>query len=143
MNHLNLDTEPYDGDDTPVADGDDELVESLPVRVTHALAAQVWPGWWMGAPCGSADPDAWFPDAMAITQVLRTCQACPLRRPCLAAGILHNEHGIWGGTSRVQRRGARRRLADGHPVPVVLDQLLHGDDLSSLDGDAAGFGAAA
>ncbi len=103
---------------------DDELVESLPVRVTRALAAEVWPGWWVGAPCGSADPDAWFPDAFAIDQVIRTCEACPLRRPCLSAGILGSEHGVWGGTYRVDRTHARRRVADGDPVRVVLDQLL-------------------
>ncbi len=123
-------------------DENDQLVP-LPVRVTRALAAEVWPGWWVGAPCGSADPDAWFPDAFAVEQVLRTCEACPLRRPCLAAGILRNEHGVWGGTSRVQRSRARRHLADGQPVPVVLDDLLHDDDPSCSGMGLAGFGAAA
>lgn len=125
-------------------DGDVELVVPLPLRVKRALAAEVWPDWWMGAPCASADPDAWFPDAFPVEQVLRTCQACPLRRPCLAAGILGNEHGIWAGTSRVQRSGARCGLAQGPPVPVILDQLLHGNDLlRPADGAAAGFEAAA
>ena len=124
-------------------DSEDELVKPLPVRVKRVLAAEVWPDWWVGAPCASADPDAWFPDAVAVEQVVRTCGACPLRRPCLAAGMLRNEYGIWGGTNRVQRTRARRRLADGQPVPVVLDLLLHGDDLSRpADGDA-GLGAAA
>ncbi len=135
-----LDLEP--DEDELVEDCDDEPVEPLPVRVTRALAAEPRPGWWVGAPCGSADPDAWFPDAFAVEQVVRTCQECPLRRPCLAAGVLRNEHGIWGGTSRVQRSRARRQLADGQPVPVVLDQLLHGDDLLSTD-EHAGLGAAA
>lgn len=102
----------------------EELVESLPVRVKRTLAAEVWPGWWVGAPCGSADPDAWFPEVVAVEQVLRTCEACPLRRPCLAAGIVHNEYGVWGGTIRVQRSQARRDMAAGRPVPLVLDQLL-------------------
>jgi hypothetical protein len=102
----------------------DELVESLPVRVTRALTAEVWPEWFVGAPCGSADPDAWFPEAAAIEQVQRTCQTCPLRRPCLAVGVLGNEHGIWGGTSRVQRTRVRARLAAGQPVPLVLARLL-------------------
>ncbi len=107
-------------------DGDvDELVEPLPVLVKRALAAEVWPEWFVGAPCASADPDAWFPETIAVEQVLRTCQECPLRRPCLAAGVLGNEHGVWGGTNRVQRTRARRRLADGRPVPVVLAKLLH------------------
>jgi hypothetical protein len=110
--------------DLDVVSVEDELVESLPVRVTRALAAEVWPEWFVGAPCGSADPDAWFPDATAPQQVLRTCQACPLRRPCLAVGILGDEHGIWGGTNRVQRTRARRRLNQGQPVAVVLAQLL-------------------
>jgi len=125
-----LDVEPDDDelvedcDDERVEDGDDERLVPLPVRVRRVLAAEVWPGWWVGAPCGSADPDAWFPDAFAVEQVVRTCRACPLRRPCLAAGILRSEYGVWGGTYRVDRTQARRRLADGHPVAVVLDQLL-------------------
>lgn len=102
----------------------DEQVEPLPVRVTRTLAAEVWAEWFVGAPCGSADPDAWFPEATAIEQVQRTCQTCPLRRPCLAVGILGNEHGIWGGTSRIQRTRARRRLNKGQPIAVVLAQLL-------------------
>ncbi len=120
----------------------DEPVESLPVRVKRALAAEVWPGWWVGAPCGSADPDAWFPEVVAVEQVLRTCQACPLRRPCLAAGILHNEHGVWGGTIRLQRRQARRELSAGRPVPLVLDDVLR--DGALLAGqDTAAFETAA
>lgn len=57
-------------------------------------------------------------------------------------GILRNEHGIWGATSRVQRTRARRHLADGQPIPVVLDALLRSEAPSSADGHA-GYGAAA
>jgi hypothetical protein len=124
------------------SDDVDELVDPLPVRVKRALTAEVWPGWWVGAPCGSADPDAWFPEFVAAEQVLRTCQACPLRRPCLAAGIVHNEHGVWGGTLRLERRQARRDMAAGRPVPLVLDDVLH-DAAAQASGDPAGFGAAA
>lgn len=41
-----------------LVDGDvDELVEALPLLVKRALAAEVWPDWFRGAPCASADPD--------------------------------------------------------------------------------------
>lgn len=56
----------------------------------------------------SADPAAWFPatgDAERLAHALETCQACPLREPCLAFALeTHQEWGIWGGTTPERRR---------------------------------------
>ncbi len=37
------------------------------------------------------------------------CAQCPVRRPCLDAG-LHESYGVWGGLSELGRRRYRRRL---------------------------------
>jgi hypothetical protein len=57
--------------------------------------------------------------------------------------MLRNEYGVWGGSTRQQRIQARRRLADGQPVPMVLVELLDENLASEPIGDAAGFEAAA
>lgn len=38
------------------------------------------------------------------------CGRCPVRVECLEYGLGHDAHGVWGGTSRSDRREARRDL---------------------------------
>jgi hypothetical protein len=74
-----------------------------PVKA-RALANRITQGWRDRAACATADdPEAWFPDPSArrsdLSAVLNVCHGCPVRRSCLAAGLLNHEHGIWGGTT--------------------------------------------
>jgi WhiB family redox-sensing transcriptional regulator len=50
----------------------------------------------------------WPRDTNATNDALAICSACPVRTPCLAAG-LDIEHGIVGGTTPEQRQETRRK----------------------------------
>ena len=38
------------------------------------------------------------------------CAACPYKTPCLEWAVIHDEMGIWGGTTAKERRVHRRKL---------------------------------
>lgn len=90
------------------------------------LRAAIDPGWRGAAWCASADPDAWFPDSgqAAVPQVHRICAGCPVRRSCLASALLHDEQGVWAGTTAAERENAYRWLRQGLAVATVLDRTL-------------------
>lgn len=54
-------------------------------------------GWWF--PGHGEEP---HPEAVAL------CESCPVRTPCLEAGLAGREHGRWGGTSERERRKMRQ-----------------------------------
>jgi WhiB family redox-sensing transcriptional regulator len=56
--------------------------------------------------CAQADPEAWFPDKGESTRLAKAiCAGCPVRVPCLAYALDHNERfGVWGGLSERERR---------------------------------------
>ncbi|GAA0969643.1 hypothetical protein GCM10009555_017140 [Acrocarpospora macrocephala] len=68
---------------------------------------------WMGsALCPEIDPDLWFP--RVPTERVSTpgpqellakaiCRGCDVRVRCLQWAIEHDEEGIWGGTTKVER----------------------------------------
>jgi len=56
--------------------------------------------------------------------VLAVCESCPVRRSCLAAGLLGHEAGVWGGTTEDERDNALDDLNAGAGVDPVLDRLL-------------------
>ena len=94
-----------------------------------ALGRRIEPGWQKDAVCRNAkDPDAWFPhDATPVgdlAEPLDGCARCPVRRSCLAVGVLGREHGIWGGALESERLDALADLSAGARVDVVLDTLL-------------------
>jgi WhiB family redox-sensing transcriptional regulator len=74
--------------------------------------------WRDDAACLDADPDLFFPvgttgPALDQTdQAKRICQACPVRKRCLAWALeLGAAAGIWGGTTEDERRALRRAAA--------------------------------
>jgi hypothetical protein len=94
-----------------------------------ALRRRMEPGWHAEAACRDADdPDAWFPARTArpeqIAEPLGICAECPVRRSCLAAGLVGREYGIWGGATEAQRDAALAELHTGAFVDPVLDRLL-------------------
>lgn len=104
------------------------------------LARRITPGWHDDAPCAHAkDPDAWFPDPGtppdALTAPLAVCAACPVRRSCLAFGLLGADTGLWGGVTDLDRAMAVDLLVTGASVDPLLDRLL---DLA--ENTAAGSG---
>ncbi|MGH3356611.1 MAG: WhiB family transcriptional regulator [Nocardioidaceae bacterium] len=91
-----------------------------------AIRAGITPGWRQQAACADEDPDAWFPldETDPALGVLATCDTCPVRRSCLATGLLSQERGIWASTTTVDRDLATDLIATGTPADVVVDQLL-------------------
>ena len=94
-----------------------------------ALGRRIEDGWQKNGLCRDAkDPDAWHPhDATPVTDLaepLGACARCPVRRSCLAVGLLGREHGIWAGTLTGDRLDALAELAAGAKVDDVLDDLL-------------------
>jgi len=48
------------------------------------------------------DADVFFPDK-SIAKGRRFCSDCPVRTQCKTYAIVHDEYGIWGGTTRFER----------------------------------------
>ena len=138
--HQDLHGEP----DDELLDGRDAVVRHLyrlmAGRVAQAvdtaqervLRACIEPGWQQGGTCGSADPDAWFPDkAGQLNPVVRAiCVQCPVRRSCLATAVLFAEDGTWAGTSLFDRRPVFQALRAGADPAEVLDDVLAHQDAS-------------
>jgi WhiB family redox-sensing transcriptional regulator len=61
-------------------------------------------------PCAETDPEAWFPEkgCRAEPVVFALCAGCPVAVRCREWGIEHQELGIWGGTTELERRAIRR-----------------------------------
>ena len=77
--------------------------------------------WFDGARCYGADPDLWFPTiGQTVTAAKAICNGDDNNPPCPAkAECLHyatfvkpvKEEGVWGGTTRLERRRLRRASA--------------------------------
>lgn len=50
----------------------------------------------------NADADMFFPDK-SIAKGRRFCAECPVKVQCKTYAIVHDEYGIWGGTTRYER----------------------------------------
>lgn len=66
--------------------------------------------------CAEADPELWFPEKGGTTlPAKRICNGdevhppCPAREECLEWALAHNEAGVWGGKSQLERYWMRRR----------------------------------
>lgn len=61
--------------------------------------------WVKRAACSIDRGDLWFPIGTASTEALATCASCPVRVECLTYALEHPDiFGIWGGTTRLERR---------------------------------------
>lgn len=54
---------------------------------------------------GDDDDDPYYPPPEAMEY----CQRCPIRSECLTHAMARDEVGVWGGTSRYQRRQLARK----------------------------------
>ena len=101
-------------------------VPAMPAAVEAELGTHIMPGWAEQATCASQrfDPDWWFTpaDDPSQTAARDVCGSCPVRPSCLAHAMVVNEpHGIWGGFDESERAWLRLALAEGTPVPAILD----------------------
>ena len=64
--------------------------------------------------CREIDITLFFPDEKGdngsdtYTLARTICSACTVRIQCLEWAVRHEDHGMWGGTSPVERRKIRR-----------------------------------
>lgn len=77
----------------------------------------VRPPWHPDAACRGQDPNLFFPThgkhGQTNAVALALCADCPVREPCLRFALEQPEAtdiGIWGGTTRLQRKRLRREL---------------------------------
>jgi WhiB family redox-sensing transcriptional regulator len=69
--------------------------------------------WMDRALCAQVDGDLFFVErGCSPRPAKRICAACEVREPCLEYALANNEmHGVWGGTSELDRRRMRKRAA--------------------------------
>lgn len=59
-----------------------------------------------------------------IYKLARTiCSRCVVRNECLEWAVKHEDHGMWGGTTPVERRKIRRKRN------IILEQVQMGEFL--------------
>jgi len=84
-------------------------------------------GWRQSAACRRSDFEWWFakPTSARSRAAVQLCETCPVRRECLAAGLLYDEEfGLWGGVNHLQRRPLVARLLGGESLGSVLASTL-------------------
>jgi hypothetical protein len=84
----------------------------------------VRPGWMLDALCREHAEVNFYPDrGESIAPARAVCARCLVRTECLSDAIDHGEDdGVWGGSSGIQRKRARRH---GLSLDDVLDALDH------------------
>ena len=56
------------------------------------------------AVCAQVDPEAWFPEQGGNPRPVKAlCATCPIVAACLTHALTHDELGVWGATSVVER----------------------------------------
>lgn len=101
----------------------------MPFDVTGAPAPRelAHGPWRQSASCRGRDVEWWFakPTSARSRAAVAVCRACPVRRECLAAGLLYREEfGVWGGVNHLQRRPLLARLFGGESLGSVLASAL-------------------
>ncbi len=102
------------------------LIHTLAVDQRADLADLASGLWAYRASCRDDRPDDWHPDpdipgsAAAAARAVRVCHGCPVARACLAAALVADEQGIWGGTTADQRTDLLQLLGTGVNVEAVL-----------------------
>ena len=73
--------------------------------------------WWHLAHCTDVDTRLFFRESNdAPAKAL--CKGCPVRVPCLTYALVHNEHGVWGGLNRKERRQLLKRWRKQTAIPT-------------------------
>jgi hypothetical protein len=88
---------------------DSKATRLFPVVMPGAIAPMLgeWPGRGL---CVGENPDAFFPShGDPGTEARRICGICSVLADCLEYAIEADEHGIWGGLDKDERRNLRRR----------------------------------
>ena len=90
------------------------IIPALGEQHRAELGGLIRPGWRRDALCaGRVDLD-WYSDDLGEQRAaFSVCRECPVRLSCLAAGMLGDEYGIWGGLTETDRDQLRVDLTYG------------------------------
>jgi WhiB family redox-sensing transcriptional regulator len=85
------------------------------IRPSGRAVPVVLTGRWRDrANCLGVNPDLFYPerfDSVTLGAALEACAGCVVRARCLAEALeLREDHGVWGGTTREERRRMLRGL---------------------------------
>lgn len=98
------------------------------LRITDPEMARRLAGivWRLDGACAGMDSRLWFTERSRPTnRALALCQACPVRRLCLASSLAYaEEYGVWGGFTPDARAPMLRASRRGIPVNVIVDRVL-------------------
>jgi WhiB family transcriptional regulator, redox-sensing transcriptional regulator len=88
-----------------------ELYEALLLPDLPAVVPPA-PRWQRHAACAGADVAAFYPErGVQVGQARALCRRCPVADVCLRWAVEHDEYGLWGGTTREERKAMERRRA--------------------------------
>lgn len=87
-------------------------MESRVIAKHDRIAGQVAEPWRDDAACREHDPEMFFSEHPADeVRAQRVCYSCPVMADCLQYALDRRErHGVWGGTTEVERARLRRML---------------------------------
>lgn len=69
--------------------------------------------WTIDAVCAQTDPEVFFPSKGGHGELAkRICLLCPVRNECLADAMADDLDGVWGGTTKKERRRLRNDSAE-------------------------------
>lgn len=113
--------------------------------VTEFLAV-VSPPWKAKAACTPDQADLFFPErGDDADEAKRICAGCTVRRECLTAALVNNEHiGIWGGLSGKERRRLRRTasaaaIAAAPLPPIVYTSVARAESIADRRSNGGRF----
>lgn len=89
------------------------------------------PRWELRA-CRDVDPEVFFLADDKIVDVpleaRRYCDGCAIQSACLDWAMKHNERGIWGNTTEVQRRRLKRGITRVFCIGCNADDIVEMND---------------
>jgi hypothetical protein len=81
-----------------------EIVERHAQRWEGGACIGYPPEWWDGMEGGNAKSDARHLGSQIAKAI---CKGCSLREPCLREAMAGDYWGVWGGTTRLERKAMR------------------------------------
>jgi WhiB family redox-sensing transcriptional regulator len=76
-----------------------------------------------GGSCRTTDPEIFFQDEVTAKLI---CRECPVRAACLDWALEHNETGVWGATTELERYRLKTGWRPPPKPPVVIPPAGHG-----------------
>jgi hypothetical protein len=79
--------------------------------------------------CLGMDPGLFFKEGRPSQRVRDICEGCPVKQRCLEWAVLHDEFGMWGGTTKSERQRLETFL-----LPALVKREVKGGRLTEQEG---------